>query len=120
MNNCPNCGAPINGEKCPFCGTVFIDWAVIDMNNPFYLKFKYRDSITRGRCICEKFAYAIQPDEEIHCSYDNSSMLITPNRLTYTMDIHLRFLPNKDGIVLTKIDTKIADQETLKGVIDNG
>lgn len=23
MTNCPNCGAPITGEKCEYCGTVF-------------------------------------------------------------------------------------------------
>lgn len=23
MYNCPNCGAPITGEKCEYCGTVF-------------------------------------------------------------------------------------------------
>ena len=23
MNNCPNCGAPIAGTKCEYCGTVF-------------------------------------------------------------------------------------------------
>lgn len=21
--NCPNCGAPIHGDECPYCGTVF-------------------------------------------------------------------------------------------------
>lgn len=23
MTNCPNCGAPITGPKCEYCGTVF-------------------------------------------------------------------------------------------------
>ena len=23
MTNCPNCGAPITGSKCDYCGTVF-------------------------------------------------------------------------------------------------
>lgn len=23
MSNCPNCGAPISGYKCEYCGTVF-------------------------------------------------------------------------------------------------
>mgnify|MGYP004657774481 CR=1 FL=1 len=23
MYNCPNCGAPITGTKCEYCGTVF-------------------------------------------------------------------------------------------------
>ena len=23
ITNCPNCGAPIEGNKCPYCGTIF-------------------------------------------------------------------------------------------------
>lgn len=23
LGNCPNCGAPIRGDECPYCGTVF-------------------------------------------------------------------------------------------------
>ena len=22
--NCPNCAAPIHGDECPYCGTVFV------------------------------------------------------------------------------------------------
>ena len=24
LTNCPNCGAPIDGGKCPYCGTGFM------------------------------------------------------------------------------------------------
>ena len=43
--NCPNCGAPIDGEVCQYCGTVFVDMAVIDTQHPFYLKIKHEDQI---------------------------------------------------------------------------
>ena len=43
--NCPNCGAPIEGEICQYCGTVFVDMAVIDTKKPFYLKIKHEDQI---------------------------------------------------------------------------
>lgn len=26
-SNCPNCGAPITGNKCEYCGTVFYDFS---------------------------------------------------------------------------------------------
>ncbi len=38
--NCPNCGAPIDGEKCAYCGTVFLDVSCIDIEAPCYLKIK--------------------------------------------------------------------------------
>lgn len=39
--NCPNCGAPIEDTKCPYCGSVFIDFASMDMDKPFYLRIKH-------------------------------------------------------------------------------
>ena len=42
--NCPNCGAPIEGEICQYCGTVFVDMAVIDTKKPLCLV-----------CLWEKF-----------------------------------------------------------------
>lgn len=43
--NCPNCGAPINEERCPFCGTLFIDFAAIDADEPFFMKIKYNGAV---------------------------------------------------------------------------
>ena len=34
--NCPNCGAPIETEKCPYCGTMFLDFAaMVDVYDTF-------------------------------------------------------------------------------------
>lgn len=43
--NCPNCAAPIDSEKCPYCGTVFVDFAAIDADDPFYMKVKYQGEV---------------------------------------------------------------------------
>ena len=43
--NCPNCGAPIESDKCPYCGTVFIDFAAMDADQPFYMKVKKNGKI---------------------------------------------------------------------------
>lgn len=43
--SCPNCGAAIEGDKCQFCGTTFIDFACLDTEQPFYLKFKKNGKI---------------------------------------------------------------------------
>lgn len=39
--NCPNCGAPIQAVKCPYCGTVFYDFADISDDEPTYIRVKY-------------------------------------------------------------------------------
>lgn len=38
--NCPNCGAPITSEQCPYCGTLFYDFSAIEIGKPCFLKIK--------------------------------------------------------------------------------
>lgn len=38
--NCPNCGAPIQKDICPYCGSVFLDWATFDVSRPTFVKVK--------------------------------------------------------------------------------
>ena len=37
--NCPNCGAPIDGNKCEHCRTLFFDFGAIEIGKPAYFKF---------------------------------------------------------------------------------
>lgn len=48
---CPNCGAAIEGEKCSYCGTLFIDFACIDARKPFYLKIKNSGTVFVAKVI---------------------------------------------------------------------
>ena len=41
--NCPNCGAPIESPRCPYCGTLIIDFANIELNAFTYLRVKTPD-----------------------------------------------------------------------------
>lgn len=45
--NCPNCGAPVQNDICPYCGSVFLDWAAFDMNQPTFVKVKDRRGCIR-------------------------------------------------------------------------
>jgi hypothetical protein len=45
MYNCPNCGAPIESDKCPYCGTFIIDFACFDTEKPFFMKIKRGDEV---------------------------------------------------------------------------
>lgn len=38
--NCPNCGAPIQDDHCPYCGSVFLDWAAFDLAKPTFVKVR--------------------------------------------------------------------------------
>ena len=45
--NCPNCGAPISGTVCDYCGTVFLDFGAIEIFKPMWLRIRLG-----GRLIC--------------------------------------------------------------------
>lgn len=36
--NCPNCGAPITSMQCPYCETILLDFAELDMDKPMYIR----------------------------------------------------------------------------------
>lgn len=41
--NCPNCGAPITKDFCPYCGSVFLDWATFSVEQPTFVKIQTPD-----------------------------------------------------------------------------
>lgn len=49
--NCPNCGAPITGERCEYCGSVFYDWACIDADKPFFIKYKHGNMVRMSKAV---------------------------------------------------------------------
>ena len=71
--NCPNCGAPIIGDKCEYCGAMFIDTVHIDGHKPMYIKFKYEDQILIERVFLESTQISIEP------SYDYRRLLVHTN-----------------------------------------
>ena len=56
---CPVCGAPLEGDKCEYCGCVIYDFAVISTNEPRYIKFQVGDHMLLIKAI------AINPQVEI-------------------------------------------------------
>lgn len=45
ITNCPNCGAPIDGYKCEYCGTTLhTGWSKERLESIYQLEIKYRQS----------------------------------------------------------------------------
>lgn len=86
--NCPNCGAPIETDKCPYCGTMFVDFACMDADRPFFMKIKKDDKIfivkvmlrsSEIRCespdvtaidLGSRFVTMLRPSEELNMTFD--------------------------------------------------
>lgn len=49
--NCPNCGAPITDTTCPFCGSVFYDFATIDDRKPTYIRMRCNNQIITAKAV---------------------------------------------------------------------
>lgn len=61
--NCPNCAAPITGIKCEYCGTQFLDFALIDMDRPFYIRVKQGSNLITCKAKVNEFNVRSEPPE---------------------------------------------------------
>lgn len=56
MYRCPNCGAPVKGHKCDYCGTIIFDFATIEVDKPFWISIKAPGGqIMLARVVLERF-----------------------------------------------------------------
>ena len=97
--NCPNCGAPITGEKCEYCGTVIYDFSVIDMNKPSYIKMRFNDRLF---IFCAILKNATMTTENFNERYlcDDQPIFSIPRT---SMSISAEFdVIEKDGILVTE------------------
>lgn len=74
--NCPNCGAPIEGSKCPYCGSVIFDFLNLDLDNaaPTYVRMRFGGRIHIFKARPTSF--------DIHQDYEDT-MLYADNRVVY-------------------------------------
>lgn len=49
MTNCPNCGSPISGTKCEYCGTAFLDVVDISTGGTCIVRLRHGDEIITGK-----------------------------------------------------------------------
>ena len=78
---CPNCGAPLVGFECPYCGATFYDFANLSMDKPVYLRYRH----TNGKVLLMKTyltnmcldVNSLQ-DEVVHLDFDVFSMRQQP------------------------------------------
>ena len=84
--NCPNCGAPITDVTCPYCGTVFYDFASLRDDKPTYIRIKFNDNYVVFRARMNNATINIP-------SYDE----VLPD-----VDINFTVYPDDKGVFLEK------------------
>lgn len=106
-NVCPQCGAAITDEKCPFCGVLFFDFGCIDIDKPFYMKIKHNNKVWRYKVKLTNATRSCDADDTV-CYADNSHFLTIPN-YHHTIQMGFDIIP-EDGIVGYMVDTDVVDK----------
>lgn len=94
--NCPNCGAPIEDTKCLYCGSVFIDFASMDMDKPFYLKFKHDGKVMTCKA-------RIDHAEVYLCADDQVLSTFMSNKQEHRLDVQMSIVED-DGAFVKEYD----------------
>ena len=121
--NCPNCGAPIQSDICPYCGSVFLDWSTFDLNRPTFVKVR---DFRNGHVKLLKLGTA-SVEEEISMEHeylyaDNVRHAIR-TRPDYIIRAEFNCYPftdpfSKKEIYCIDINPEEADQETIKSCLE--
>lgn len=107
--NCPNCGAPITGEYCPYCGSVFYDWATLNANEPKYIKFKIGDKVVMGKAIMKHCSMNYDPNP-VSVFADNKVIATMMAPPTMTISSEFEIIPDDDGVIY-KVNRLIDEKE---------
>lgn len=106
--NCPNCGAPITEERCPYCGTLFYDFVNIDPKNPIYLRIKLQDG---SIVVCKANLNTLTLTHQNDCFYASAGLrndhvsrisMIPATQIELKLDI----IPDKNDEVYTLYKTE--------------
>lgn len=119
MTNCPNCGAPIDGHKCSYCGTVIFDFASIEVGKPIWISLKAPDGeIHMVHVLPEVIDIVMSPytDGRLY-SDDFGTYVIETAWRPPTLHMEFTEVPNNDG-VCHYISTIAAMSSTDLGEVD--
>lgn len=97
--NCPNCGAPIVSEQCPYCGTLFYDFSAIEIGKPCFLKIKLDNNIMLVKAISRNVDINMSSDTvEAYDTFGSPICTFVTNR---NMDLSMEFtcIPFNDHLL---------------------
>lgn len=122
--NCPNCGAPIQNDICPYCGSVFLDWASFDLKKPTFVKVKdHFGHIRLLKLGTGSIQVNSDPAEETTVYMDNRPYVLKRGLPQITIDAEFYVEPffnktlNKEVLSIL-IDEEKAEPSTVKEILE--
>ena len=101
FGTCPKCGAPINGNRCEYCGSIFYDFVNIQSGAPTYIRMKIMGSLHIFRAVVEDVE--INQDNggtSLYADNDNYTIYMEPEMPEITL--RMRAVPDDKGVILEK------------------
>ena len=95
--NCPNCGAPIRGVECEYCGTMFYDFASIDLDRPTYMRVKGPHGLAIFRAQVRDWSFEAGCDQTFFYADDTVYTAYSPS---YSCRLEFDILPDDKGKML--------------------
>lgn len=101
FGTCPKCGAPVNGDKCEYCGAIFYDFVNIQSGSPTYIRMKLMGALHIFRAIVEDVEIN-QNNYESPLYLDNQKYVQYVEPQMPEITLRLKVVPDDRGIILEK------------------
>ena len=105
--NCPNCGAPVTGGRCEYCGTLFLDFGALSMDEPTYLRIRTEYGFSMFRCIVTKAEFELSNNITELYAYGEPVIRTIPPEYKFTFEAI--GVPNENGLVFIKSKSPALD-----------
>lgn len=124
--NCPNCAAPITSDICPYCGSVFLDWASFDMKRPTFVKVKDDfGHVNLVKIKLKRARFNVEYEDDSACIYADNEPIITLSKPSYSIDAEFDAIPfdisvgkhERDDVYRLSIDPVVADPDLVKDIL---
>ena len=121
---CPVCGAPVDGEKCEYCGCVIYDFATISTDKPCYIRMRMPDAIDGKNYIFQIKAVAVNPVVEVKMEEAHAvdlagksvARFVKNNTCVMSVDFHA--VVDDHGALFTLIDADRPYRESWRDDIN--
>lgn len=98
--NCPNCAAPYDPNliKCPYCGTIYLDFPALDVNNhtPVWLRLKHNNKLILHKAYLSSANFEVSCCSDLYADDVVYHPLMTRREVTTTLE----FVGNDDTLII--------------------
>lgn len=109
--NCPNCGAPVMGPRCEYCGTLFLDFGALSFTRPTYIKMRLGAKHVLFRAIIKNMELNVDSSgPTFYAMNEEVNFVHMPPE--YRLTFEAVGVPNENGLVFIESETPTLDAST--------